>query len=437
MMYMTKNQNATLPDTPGRPRVLLIAEACNPEWQSVPLEGYNLYRAINQIADVTLATQIRNRDALLRHVDPQDKITFINSELLSAPFYHLGRLLTLGRGLGWTTKQAVMMPPYLYYEYLVYRQFRRQLQAGQFDLIHRITPLSPTYPSPLPSWTDVPFVVGPLNGGLPWPKGTNKIRLAEMEWMSYLRNAYRLLPYHRSTYSKAAAIIAGSRHTEGEIPAEARNKTHYIAENGINPDRFRAGDRTPPGNIAPFRVLFLGRLVPYKGADIVVEAFAAARLPDNAQLTIIGDGPQRPALEDLAKRSGIQSRVTFTGQIPQTETVSHLQSSSVFAFPSMREFGGAVVIEAMACGLPSIVLDYGGPGEHVTPETGIALPMADRAEIKNSFIRSLEHLANNPAKLNALSQAGLQRIEKLYTWPAKARLIRRVYDRVLATISIS
>lgn len=416
----------------GGPRVLLIAEACNPEWTSVPLVGFNLYEAVQREADVTLVTQVRNRAALERRFGSSRRMEFIDSEALASPFHKLGRMLTLGRGLGWTTRQAVMWLPYLYFEKLVWKRFREEIRGGGFDLIHRVTPLTPTYPSPIASWCDLPFILGPLNGGLPWPKGTARVRLAEMEWLSYARGAYKLLPYVRRTYRRAAKVICGSRYTMTSLPRGAAGKTVYLSENGIDPERFHATGRAPPSAIKPFRILFVGRLVPYKGAHHVIRAFAgSARLRERAEVVIVGDGPERGRLEALAGELGVAEKVRFTGALPQAEVAEMFRRSSVFAFPSIREFGGAVVMEALACGLPCVVADYGGPAELITAESGTTAPVL-RGEAMSAAVRErLEALAGDPDRLDAMSRAGAAWAAEHYTWSAKAARIGALYTEAL------
>lgn len=417
---------------PKRPRVLLIAEACNPAWVSVPLVGFNLYNALREQADLTLVTQIRNQPALQRRMDDDPDIVYINSEKLAAPFYHLGRILTLGRSLGWTTRQAVNFIPYLYFEKIVFRRFRDALARGEYDLIHRITPLSPTYASPLASWTDVPFVLGPLNGGLPWPQGTNRTRWAEMEWLSHFRGAYRFMPYARSMYRRAARVIAASKHTLNALPYGAKQRATYIPENAIDPAIFNAEGRPAPSTINPFRILFVGRLVPYKGADVVLEAFATSpALRERAEVVFVGDGPQAGTLRRDAERHGVTENVTFTGQLPQDAVVKQCQNASVFAFPSLREFGGGVVLEAMACGLPSVILDYGGPAELLPDDAGVKLAMTPRPQRVQDLRAALERLAAHPQRLDAMSQAGIDHVAGHFTWAQKARQIRGIYDEIL------
>ena len=400
-------------------RVLLIAEQCNPEWTSVPLVGWNWYKALRSYADITLVTQIRNRAAISRHVNTNDNVEFIDSELVARPVHRLARLLTLGRGLGWTTKHVLAWMPYLYFEHKVWQRFGKELAAGDFDLVHRLTPLSPVYASLLSGRLAVPFMLGPLNGGLPWPRGSTRVRLSEMEFLSYLRSMYRLLPLVRQTYVRAAAVIAGSRHTQREIQRSFGIRCGYMPENGVDTDVFHADGRRPPSRIHPMRILFVGRLVPYKGADVVIEAFAgSSRLRREAETVIVGEGPQRAVLHTLVSRHSLEQQISFMGSLPQSQVSALCRASSVFAFPSIREFGGAVVMEAMACGLPCIVVDYGGPGEYVTDRTGIRIPCGTRETRVAQVRAALEACLDLP--LDSMSAAAAEHAHREFPWRKKA-----------------
>src|SRR5262249_26234225 len=149
------------------------------------------------------------------------------------------------------------------------------LRRGEFDLVHRLTPLSPATPSPIARrcrQAGVPFVLGPLNGGLPWPRGFGHVRRAEGEWLGFVRGAHRWLPGYRSTREDAAAIIVGSRNAWSEIKARHRGKTVYIPENAVDPERF--GGEAEECRGLPLRVAFAGRLVPIKSVDKLIEAAA-------------------------------------------------------------------------------------------------------------------------------------------------------------------
>jgi glycosyltransferase involved in cell wall biosynthesis len=102
----------------------------------------------------------------------------------------------------------------------------------------------------------------------------------------------------------------------------------------------------------------------------------------------------------------------------------------VFAFPSIREFGGAVAMEAMAVGTVPIVVNYGGPAEIVTPGSGYLIELGSRQEIIERFRATLRDIAQRPEQLAAKAALGIRRVREQFTWDAKAKQTLRVYEWV-------
>ena len=414
-------------------RVLVIAEAANPEWVSVPLVGWSLAAALREVAAVHVVTQERNRPAIERAGwVPGRDFTALDSEAVAAPVWKLAQRLRGGAGVGWTLVTAMSVPGYYWFEHLLWRRFEAQLRARAFDIVHRVTPLSPTTPSRLAARLRalaIPFVVGPLNGGVPWPREFAAARRQEREWLSYARDAYRLLPGYRSMREAAAGIIVGSRATYQQMGERWRGKTVYIPENAIASVRPGPVAARPPGQ--PLRVIFVGRLVPYKGADMLLDAAAELVRAGRLSVELVGDGPERAALERQAAALGIAGSVTFAGWLPHAAVAERLRQAHVLGFPSIREFGGGVVIEAMAAGVVPVVVDYAGPAELVTPATGHRVPLGPRDAIVAGLGERLARLADDEAERVALAGRARARIERWFTWARKAEQIAAVYDWVL------
>ena len=413
-----------------KPRVLLLAEAANPERVSVPLVGWSFFNALRQVANVHLVTQIRNRDAILRAglVEGRD-FTVIDTERFERPFWKFGKALRLG----WTSKAAIKALSYPYFERLVWARFGNEIVSGVYDIVHRVTPPSPTINSSIAARcakAGIPFVLGPLNGGLPWPRGFDSTRRKEKEWLSYVRGAYKLLPGHDKMFKATSIFLAGSRYTAGEIPDAYRDRTIYLPENGIDSSRFHPVEKVETQH--PIRACFVGRLVPYKGPDMLIEAAAPHLRTGSLHLDIVGDGPMMPELKAQIAMLGVSEAITLHGWVDHVDVPRILGRADILTFPSIREFGGGVVLEAMALGVTPVVVDYGGPGELVAGGYGIAIPLGTRAQIIAHLNRTLADIVADPKGHCLRPDVLIRHVENEFSWQAKARKICEVYSDLMS-----
>ncbi len=221
-------------------------------------------------------------------------------------------------------------------------------------------------------WSPAPFVLGPLNGGLKWPRAFHSELVREREWLSWLRSVYRIFPYHRSTFRDSDAILAAFEHTICDVPKRDLPRVFDVPEVGFDPNIFKPANSHR--NHARKTILFVGRFVPYKLPQLAVRAFVIRPALRAHRLVMIGDGPERSAVEQLVRSHGLESCVDLLGWKSQAEVATLMREADIFAFPSIRELGAGVVIEAMACGLPCVVVDYGGPGGLISEGRGIKVP---------------------------------------------------------------
>ncbi len=411
-----------------RYRVLALADSCNPDWPSLPVVGYKYLRALAEYADVKVVTQIRNKPNIDRDGLGKATVVYVDSERLAAPIHRLSSMIRGHSEKGWTIQMAMDYPSYLYFERLAFRMERSAISSGHYDIIHRVTPMTPTIPSPFASKSRVPFVLGPLNGNLKWPRYFAAERSREREWLSKLRNVYKLMPYYRSTHKKTAAILAAFDHTIEDIPERYSQKVINFPEVGIDPEIFC---NRPRESTERLTILYAGRLVPYKLPEAVVKAFAQSPLLRKHRLVVVGDGPERGHLEQLVRENDLQGCVEILGRLKQSEVGTHMQQSHIFAFPSIRELGAGAVVEAMGCGMACVAVDYGGPGTLLADGRGVLVPMGSLAEITERFRCELEALVGNPEKIRRLGDDANAHAVKYYSWDAKALKTLEVYDWVL------
>lgn len=247
---------------------------------------------------------------------------------------------------------------------------------------------------------------------------------------------YRLLyrPFLRRVLRRASRIVVSSPRLaeHAEELADVRDKcvvipfgidTGRLAPSPAVDARVREIERAHPGP----RVLFVGRLVGYKGVEVLVQAMQSVA----ATALVVGDGPLRGPLEALAAASGVASRVRFLGHLDDDSVVAHLHACDLFVLPSVTraETFGVVQLEAMACGRPvvSTNLPTGVPWVNRHGETGLVVEPGDAGALASA----LHTLLGDPALRSRLGERARQRVEEDFTVEGMTSRSAALYRQVL------
>ena len=180
---------------------------------------------------------------------------------------------------------------------------------------------------------------------------------------------------------------------------------------------------------SPCKFAFVGRLIELKGVDLLLEATARALRRHDLELHIIGDGSIRPRLESLAAKQIPGDRVVFHGFVPQHQCAQLLAGYDALVLPSLHECGGAVVLEAMAMGLPVIATKWGGPADYLDANTGILVEPNSRESFIHELTEAMIRLAESPELRAQLGSAGRRRVAAEFDWERKIDFMLEVYAR--------
>lgn len=426
-MHKTESPSVT------RPRVLILAQDCNPEWPSLPVVGYKYARALAGVTDATIVTHVRNRENIEKAGELTDRVVYIDTEWIAAPMYKLAVRLRRGKEVAWTMNQIMAYLPTLAFEWQARRRFRSALKGDEFDIVHRVTPMSQTLPSYMAGKTRQPFVLGPLNGNLDWPPQFTSEQKREREGIRRIREAYRYMPYARSSQSRPDCLLASFQHTIDDLKSADPARIVSMPEVGIDPELFHVADRKAPfSGEGPFRFLYAGRLVPYKLPEVAVRAFVGSEQLKPHKLHVVGSGPELARLEAFVAEAGATDRVVFEGSKTQTEVAEAMRQADAFVFPSIRELGAGVVIEAMACGAVCLVANYGAPGALVGADRGVRIDMDDVDGLVTRYRAAMEACIAEPARHAAMAERARDYAHDAFDWSAKAAYTVKIYQALLA-----
>lgn len=306
--------------------------------------------------------------------------------------------------------------------------FVRRLHAERpFDLLHHMSYGVHRQASRL-GCVGPPFVFGPVGGAedAPWRLKTSmpvgeKLReaaRAAANWLA-VRN-----PLWRRAVRRAALVIARTEETRRAFPQDMQARVLVAQEIGAPVREVGLASGPPAGG--PYELLFIGRLLGWKGVHLAVDALRLLRDRGlDVRLTIVGDGPARRMLARRVERAGLAQAVRFLGQMSQREAFAQYGQAHVFLFPSLHDSGGNVVLEALAAGLPVVCLDLGGPSMFVDSSCDLLVPArlaAGEAPVAAGIASAIERIVESPASWTKLHVGALARAKALSWAKQQARL---------------
>ena len=414
---------------PPPERIILVADNASSRFGGeafIPLNYFRLLLA--RKVDVRLVVHGRNKAELVdRFPDNLDRLHFVEDTWLHKALFRCGELLprrladaTTGFLIHLTTQLAQR------------RRVRELVTRFGADVVHQPIPVSPKTPS-IFYGMGAPVVIGPLNGGMHYPSAFQRDRgsLSGIG-MAFGRAVAVLFNFVIPGKRRAELILVANQRTREALPAGVKGRVVELVENGVDLSIWQRKQATQATD-SSVRLIFVGRLIDWKALDIVLEALKRANQQTQASLEIIGDGPMRQAWQDLAQQTGVGSMVKFLGFMSQPQCAQHLQQADVFVLPSLFECGGAVVLEAMAAGLPVIATAWGGPLDYLDKSCGILVEPTSREALISGFADGIVKLAKSVALRESMGQAGYARALGEFDWERKIDQIMDLYASVART----
>ncbi len=352
-------------------RILVSSLACSPHYGSESLVGFKTVQALAEQYALTLITStamigppdVPIRSVAVRFDEPNDV----------AP----GQLMR--------------------YEKMQARVVRQMMREQKFDLFHRVNPSG--YKDSLLPVPSIPLVLGPVLGSEPPPPAFELIFRPQVSrtysrraLLARVRNGIARRSFaRRSTLNllldHAALILVGTQVTLRRLPTHVRSKCRWLPYAGVEHDVFLPPARAR-GNKLP-QLLFVGRIVPYKGVELLLRAAAAASNRCKFELKIVGGGysPYVRYCKQLVTRLNLGESVVFLGAQPRDALVRFYQTADIFCMPSIETYGIAI-LEAMSCGRAVIVSDINGPGEIVQDGAGLKVPLTSPRAVRRRICRT-------------------------------------------------
>ncbi len=390
--------------------------------------GWNIAKQLARFYQVSVLTHLGNKEAVRERMKKE-----LNSNL-EFYYFDLPKIFQfLNRFTG-----GIQIYAYLWQikAYFVARKLHKKFH---FDVFHHLTYANDWMASFIGALLTIPYIRGPGGGAHRVPKSFLSEFFFKDRLSQYLRSVgqwfFRHDPFFLISQARARAILVCNKESFEKIPKKWQGKTYLFPANGVSKEDLDLLLKFEKKNYDKFKVLSAGKLLPIKGFSLAIKAFKIfSDKVSEAELEIVGDGPELSRLKNLSQKLKIEDKIKFKKWMERNEFLKELTTCDIFLFPSLRDGGGQVVVEAMAAGKAVICLDLAGPGFHISNEWGIKIRPHFPEQAVGEIARALELLYFNKELRLQLSKAARERVEKEYHWDRLGEKLFKIYQKVFKNL---
>lgn len=408
---------------PRRPRVLLLAHACNPYLGSESSVGWNRAVTTARYADTwVICEQQSSAEDIARHERVHGRIAGLHFEFIPRRKWEEIACRIPG----------VFQLPHNCWHRRAFRLARKLHRELQFDLVHQVTLCG--YREPGYLWKlDAPFVWGPVGGSqnFPWrflreagPRGAIHESLRTVVNHAQLRFSPRV----RQAVRRASVLLAANSTNQRDFAHVHGVRPVLQLETGVDRVAEAPPGRRKPGE--PLRILWVGQFRPWKGLPLLLKALAGMPAEAPYRLRVLGSGRLGGSWRRLARKTGVDAHTTWMEWLPREEALRQYSWADVFMFTSLRDTSGNVVLEALAAGVPVVCLDHQGAHDMVTDACGIKIPVTTPKDVVTRLAEAIQELAGDEDRRQRLCAGALERAAD-YLWTRQGDRMAAVHGRVL------
>ena len=407
----------------------MSAYACEPDAGSEPGVGWNwAVQAALQGHEVHVITRANNRSAIENHLRDgriQD---------LTFHYYDLPAPLPFSKK---RTGYYGLLAYYYLWQFGAWRLASKLHRKHRFDLSHHVTFVNDWMPSGV-GWIGVPFIWGPVGGS------TNSLPDSLREFIPRSGRRYEFVrrtiqhamrtadPFVALTRRRARIILTFTEEARRGIPPAHRAKARSVVHIGVSPSE-QPSTTIEPGTNKTLTIASGGRLVHWKGFDLLVEAFAHyLRTADaRASLVVTGDGPFREHLQNLIRSLDVMDSVRLVGRLPtRADVYVVVASADLYALPTLRDGPSVAILEAMAAGRPILCLDRSATGEMVPSDAAFKIDVHSRAQVIEDIAQALAWADTHRTGLAAMGAAARRHALEYHDWSQIGGMIDALYREI-------